>query len=192
MDYFKARYFCIAFYSDADEAEIRSYLSRVLEMGKNLSLRIDAMVYGDGMAVKKYRRRRFAPEKLNEFVSRAQSEKRKELGIYVTSKDFSATEAPSLIANAHFAFGQTLGGKEIQESPTSFIIIAARMDTLEAKILELHAQTEMPFILRGGCWESRPYVLDGTAIEWAFKSYPVARRACSLSQWNPKFDMEFA
>ena len=192
MDYSSARYFCIAFYSGAAEEEIGPYLSRMLEVGEGLSLRIEGIAYGTGLAIEKYRRQKYMRERLGEFVSRAKSERRQELGIYVTSSDYSSAEAPSLFANVQFAFSQTLGGKIIQEGPASFVIIAARVDTHEAKKLERASQSEIPILLRGGCWENRPYVLDGTAIEWAFKNYPVSRTACSLSQWNPKFDRVYA
>jgi hypothetical protein len=125
-------------------------------------------------------------------LQRAAEERRSELGVYVTSKGFSKQSPPEFICNVHAALGAELAGKRIQESPSAFVLVGVRDDLHQRKAIESFVTERRPSVLRGGHWISRPYEAYGASLEWAYRNYPASKRECSLRDWHPSFDVEYA
>ena len=192
MKYSDALYFSVALYSNQSYESVIEYAIDASKLFTDIPLKIEAVAIKRSLDVKKYRKRNFSKDAISVFLDTAIKENRDELGIYISSQDYSRESVPSFIVNVHLALSNTIGGKSIEEQPTAFLILAVQTKSSSLITIREFVDNSSINILRGGIWENRQYEQYGASIEWAYKNYPVAKTNCSLKEWNPNFDREFA
>jgi|GEM_PF-2647489 len=192
MKYSDALYFSVAWYSNQAFENVLNYAIEVSKLFTDIPLKTEPVAIGKHLDIKKYRKRNFSTDAINVFLDAAIKDNRDELGIYISSQDYSRESAPSFIINVHLGLSNTIGGKTIEEQPTAFLILAVQTKSSSLLTIRKFVDNSSINILRGGIWENRQYEQYGASIEWAYKNYPVAKANCSLKEWNPNFDREFA
>ena len=188
MDYESARYFTQAMYTEASHEIACNYVDGAADVFGD-SLKLKGFSYTGGLNISTYRARKYVARKSLDLLKRAEGEPAKELGLYFYSPDYAKNSAPSFLSNIHFSFQGTIAGKTIRENPTAFCIIGVRTDHAKIEPLKRYLVHGRPKLHAGGHWQRRKFVLNGTSLEWAHRNYPIPRRACSLEDWCPEFDV---
>ena len=179
-------------YTSDGVKRIDEYVSGACDLADKDSLKIEALAHGDGLDVSKYRRQKYRDTVFSDFYAQSKEEARQELGIYITSNDYSKDTAPSFFANVHFSFSGAFSGIEIIERPMAFILIAVREDLSCTTTIRRYLENSVPAVLRGGHWESRPYILNGYALEWDYRNHPIKGAGKPLHKWELNFDKVYA
>ena len=186
-DYQSASYFAIAFFTDAGRIALCSYAEDIFHYyGGELS--IEALLYSGQLDIAKLRKRKFSPRKVDDFLSVAIEKNVNEIGIYISSPDYSRTNPPSFLCNLHFSLSGTVAGRRLADNPTAFFICGIRSDVESLEEVKRFAVSGRPSILKGGHWNSRLYEDHGASLEWAYRNYT----SRELVDWSPNFDQEYA
>ena len=184
MDYRTAKYFAVTFFTSAQPAELQKYVFGACEIIGGNFLKLEAVAIGEGLDISKYRRRKYSAELVSDYLGRAIEEGTYELGVYITSVDYTKIHPPSFLLNWHLSLRENCNGNDTRKMPSSFLVVGVRKDVEELASLELFCEINRPSIIRGGHWVSRLYDEHGASLEWAYKNY----RNCELETWNPSFD----